>query len=197
MAALIGDNEDYILNYDKLLEINEALVKQYLDIIYMYMLCFNMDRHTYNYGLMRDKKTGEIISMAPNFDNNIALISRGYTAQAKNSANLLIELFGELLKEKNIRYDLHAVSRDEVIKIAESSLPDEKIDRNYVADFVMDRYERIEQHSNLFQNMRYRFECKQYSQSYSMPIQFFIGWENHSMSLRIKLSVLSHTLQLM
>lgn len=128
MAALVGDNEDYILNYDKLLVINEALVKQYLDIIFMYMLCFNMDRHTYNYGLMRDKKTGEIISMAPNFDNNIALISRGYTAQAKNSANLLIELFGELLKEKNNRYDLHTVSRDEVIKIAESSLPDEKID---------------------------------------------------------------------
>lgn len=31
----------------------------------------------------------------------------------------------------------------------------------------------LEQHSNLFQNMRYRFEYKQYSKSYSMPIQFF------------------------
>jgi hypothetical protein len=145
MAALVGENEEYILNYDKLLEINEALAKQYLDIIFMDTLCFNMDRHTYNYGLLRDKNTGEIISMAPNFDNNIALISRGYATQAKNSANLLIELFGELLKDKNISYDLPAVSRDEVIKIAESSLPDESIDRNYVVDFVMDRYERIGQ----------------------------------------------------
>lgn len=33
--------------------------------------------------------------------------------------------------------------------------------------------ELLEQHSKLFQNMRYRVECKQYSQSYSMPIQFF------------------------
>lgn len=43
MAALVGDNEDYILNYDKLLEINEALVKQYLDIIYMYRLGESLD----------------------------------------------------------------------------------------------------------------------------------------------------------
>ncbi len=145
MAALVGENEEYILNYDKLLEIDKALANQYLDIIFMDTLCFNMDRHTYNYGLLRDKETGEIISMAPNFDNNIALISRGYAAQAKNSANLLIELFVELLKEKNISYDLPVVSREEVIKIADSSLPDEKIDRNYVTDFVMNRYERIEQ----------------------------------------------------
>lgn len=32
MAALVGDNEDYILNYDKLLEINEALVKHIADL---------------------------------------------------------------------------------------------------------------------------------------------------------------------
>jgi len=145
MAALVGENEEYVLNYDKLLEINKALAKQYLDIIFMDMLCLNMHRHTYNYGLLRDKETGEIISMAPNFDNNIALISRGYADNAKNSANLLIELFGELLKERNINYDLPAVPRGGVIKIAEASLPDEKIDRNYVTDFVMDRYERIEQ----------------------------------------------------
>lgn len=43
MAALAGDNEDYILNYDKLLEINEALVKQYLDIIFMYRLGESLD----------------------------------------------------------------------------------------------------------------------------------------------------------
>lgn len=145
MAALVGENEEYILNYDKLLGINKAIAKQYLDIIFMDTLCFNMDRHTYNYGLLRDKDTGDIISMAPNFDNNIALISRGYADNAKNSANLLIELFGELLCEKNINYDLPAVSREKVLKIAIASLPDEKIDRDYVVNFVMDRYGRIEQ----------------------------------------------------
>lgn len=145
MASLVGDNEDYILNYDKLLNINKVLAKQYLDILFIDTLCFNMDRHTYNYGLLRDKKTGEIISMAPNFDNNIALISRGYSDNAKNTSNLLIELLGELLKEKNISYDLPAVPQEAVIRIAEASLPDEKIDRSYVAEFVMDRYERMKQ----------------------------------------------------
>ena len=37
-----------------------------------------MDRHTQNFGFLRDIDTGEIISLAPNFDNNVALISRGY-----------------------------------------------------------------------------------------------------------------------
>lgn len=145
MASLVGDNEDYILNYDKLVNTNKVLAKQYLDILFMDTLCFNMDRHTYNYGLLRDKKTCEIISMAPNFDNNIALISRGYSDNAKSSSNLLIELFGELLKEKNINYALPVVSKEAVIKIAEYSSTDKKIDRNYVVDFVMDRYERMEQ----------------------------------------------------
>lgn len=145
MAALVSENEEYIFNYDKLYVINKDLAKQYINIIFMDALCFNMDRHTYNYGLLRDKRTGEIISMAPNFDNNIALISRGYIDNAKNSSNLLIELFVELLKEKNIRYDLPVIERDEVTKIAVSTLPDEIIDRSYVADFVMNRYERIEQ----------------------------------------------------
>jgi hypothetical protein len=145
MASLVGDNEDYTFNYDKLFNINKALAKEYLNILFMDTLCFNMDRHTYNYGLLRDKQTGSIIKMAPNFDNNIALISRGYSSEAKNSSNLLIELFSELLKEKNISYDLPAISRDDVIKIAENSLPDEKIERDYVVDLVMDRYVRIEQ----------------------------------------------------
>ena len=41
-------------------------------------IIFNMDRHTQNFGFLRDIDTGEIISLAPNFDNNVALISRGY-----------------------------------------------------------------------------------------------------------------------
>ncbi|MHB8064340.1 MAG: hypothetical protein ACYDG2_17200 [Ruminiclostridium sp.] len=31
----------------------------------------------------------------------------------------------------------------------------------------------LEQHSNLFRNMRYRFEYPQYSGSFSVPLQFF------------------------
>lgn len=143
MASLMGDNEEYVSNYDKLFHMNELLAAQYVDLLFMDTLCFNMDRHTYNYGLLRDKKTGDIVSMAPNFDNNIALISRGYGKEAKNSANLLIELFGDLLENRRIQYEMPTISREDVLEIAASCLPDESIERDYVVDFVMDRYERI------------------------------------------------------
>lgn len=56
-----SENEEYMLNYDKLPGINKALTKQDLDIIFMDTLFFNMDRRTHNYCLQRDKETGEII----------------------------------------------------------------------------------------------------------------------------------------
>ena len=44
-----------------------------------------MDRHTENFGLLRDNDGGEIIKPAPNFDNNIALISRGIPRMLKET----------------------------------------------------------------------------------------------------------------
>ena len=68
MANLVQDNEDYDYNYDVLQNLNPPLVKPYLDILFMDALVFNVDRHTQNYGLLRCRETGEILSMAPNFD---------------------------------------------------------------------------------------------------------------------------------
>lgn len=65
MVAIVGDNEEYSYNYDKLIVIDDKLAHEYLDILFMDTLCFNMDRHTYNYGLLRDRLTGNILSMAP------------------------------------------------------------------------------------------------------------------------------------
>ena len=36
------------------------------------------DRHTNNFGLLRDVNTGSFIGLAPNSDDNMALISRSY-----------------------------------------------------------------------------------------------------------------------
>ena len=68
MANLVQDNEDYDFNYDVLQNLNPSLLKPYLDILFMDALVFNVDRHTQNYGLLRSRETGEILSMAPNFD---------------------------------------------------------------------------------------------------------------------------------
>lgn len=46
-------------------------IKEFLDITFIDALCYNIDRHTFNFGVLR--RDGEIIGLAPNFDNNLAL----------------------------------------------------------------------------------------------------------------------------
>lgn len=84
-AAIVGDEEDYTFNYNRLEALAPVLARKYLDILYMDALCFNVDRHTQNNGILRKRTNGNIVRMAPNFDNNIALISRGlWTRCASN-----------------------------------------------------------------------------------------------------------------
>lgn len=143
-ASLVGDEEDYALNYDRLAALHPSLGKQYLDILYMDALCFNMDRHTQNYGILRDRATGEIVRMAPNFDNNIALISRGYGPDARQTNGFLIDLFVELLEDRQLKYPYPVLDEETVRKIAWNTLPEEDIDREYVAEMVLERRQRLE-----------------------------------------------------
>lgn len=46
-------------------------IDKILDIIFMDALCYNIDRHTFNFGILR--RDGEIVGLAPNFDNNLGL----------------------------------------------------------------------------------------------------------------------------
>lgn len=75
---LVYENQDYSDNFDALRELKPGLENEYLDILFMDALVLNVDRHTQNYGVLRDRATGDVISMAPNFDNNMALLSLGY-----------------------------------------------------------------------------------------------------------------------
>ena len=50
-------------------------------MIFLDTIVANPDRHTNNFGLLRDTNTGMLMSLAPNFDNNMALIARGYPSK--------------------------------------------------------------------------------------------------------------------
>lgn len=152
-SAIVGDEEDYAYDYDRLTALEPSLGAQYLDILYMDALCFNMDRHMENYGVLRDRSTGRIVRMAPNFDNNIALISRGYPSEARHTNGLLIDLFVELLKEKGLSYQPPVLDGAVVREVAESTLPEEEIDRDYVVEMVLERGQRIRQRLEQIENI--------------------------------------------
>lgn len=100
-------------------------------------------RISQNYGLLRSRETGEILSMAPNFDNNMALISRGYASDLSKIANPLIGQFQELLQEKNIQYAVPTLTKKALGTIVNEIMPDAEIRRDYVVQFVWQNYERL------------------------------------------------------
>ena len=142
-SALSGENEDYTLNYDLLVSICPDFGKQFLDILYMDALVLNMDRHTANFGFLRKRTDGTPVCMAPNFDNNIALISRGYGKDPCNTSPLLIGLFHELLSNRNLRYNPPVISENKLRDLAEDTLPEENINRDYVVSMVLSRQEQL------------------------------------------------------
>lgn len=79
MNSLVDDDVDFKTNIlalnklEKMYDVN--LVKDYLDVLTMDVIVYNVDRHTRNYGIIRDCETGNVVSMAPNYDNNLALLS--------------------------------------------------------------------------------------------------------------------------
>ena len=100
-------------------------------------------RISQNYGLLRSRETGEILSMAPNFDNNMALISRGYASDLSNIANPLIGQFQELLREKSIQYPVPKLTKAALEAIVNETMPNAEIRRDYVVQFVWQNYERL------------------------------------------------------
>ncbi len=143
MSNLSGENEEYAFNYDTLITLDPKLVNKYLDILWMDALVMNIDRHTQNFGLLRERGTGQIISMAPNFDNNLALISRGYAKDPTSVPNLLIDLFNELLCERGITYEAPPLDKNLVADIVGRVMADTDIDRAYVVNLVMTNYQKL------------------------------------------------------
>lgn len=143
--GLVGDNEDYVYNYRVFQKISQDLADQYFEIILMDAICLNADRHTGNYGVLRNPDTGEILGMAPNFDNNIALISRGY-----DSAPRKPDIFGDdlctLQNETNAaglyaaRHPLPVVTPEMIDRAYAAT--GMQADLSYLHQFVMTGYQQ-------------------------------------------------------
>ena len=98
ISSIMGDNDDLDDCFRAISGLSLELAGQYLLIVWMDTVCYNMDRHTENFGFLRDVRSGEIVKMAPNYDNNIALISRGYPADVTREHDGLIRFFREFLQ---------------------------------------------------------------------------------------------------
>uniref|UniRef100_S0DG05 HipA-like C-terminal domain-containing protein n=2 Tax=termite gut metagenome TaxID=433724 RepID=S0DG05_9ZZZZ len=112
-AGIVGDEPDYIKIYEALRTLGENLAGQYVKMCYLDGLIYNMDRHEHNFGVLRDSDTGEVLSLAPFFDHNIALIARGYPSRAPGDA--LITDFAELVRQIGAPLCVRRLTEQEVL----------------------------------------------------------------------------------
>ena len=91
--GIVEDDDDYTAAFHSLHRLSPEAAGQYVRLVYIDTLCMNIDRHTQNYGVLRDADTGEVISLAPNYDNNITLISRRYARDIKPDVDILVSRF--------------------------------------------------------------------------------------------------------
>ena len=154
--SLVGDDEDYYHVVEELskLENGWELVSEYFKIIFMDAIVINPDRHLFNFGILRDPNNGNVLSLAPNFDNNLALISRGYPSIPK-STNPIIMDFVEIVDEcpgmfvlPSLNEEvLERVVNDTIVDIGDS-LDSNSIDKDFVIKFVMNNYKLVESKLN-------------------------------------------------
>lgn len=149
IKALVDDDEDYANCFAALSALSPALAQQYLILIWMDSVCYNMDRHTKNFGLLRDAVNGEILSLAPNYDNNIALIAKGYPSDVSRKSDGLIRFFRDFVMscteahEMYKRMNLPKITA-EMIDECLNEIPIE-VDRDYIKAFILNGQERIEE----------------------------------------------------
>ncbi|MDR0271857.1 MAG: hypothetical protein LBI27_00870 [Clostridiales bacterium] len=116
------------------------MLKPYMDLIFTDAIVRNGDRHEFNYGFITDKKGA--IKLALNFDNNIALFSRGVPRSLKRG-DILVADFIEILPTveyqiPNQTAEMISEAYSQTTKMVETQVQPET-----VISFCMNAYDQI------------------------------------------------------
>lgn len=153
MHSILDEEEDYIENINILYNFDKKLVHQYLDIIFLDAIVMNVDRHTFNYGVLRDTHNGNILKMAPNFDNNLSLVARGKSSNLNRNDILVKEFIKalEYIKNLGINYNIPKFTEEMLEKAYRKTLSevdikedyDKGISLDYILPFCVTAYKKI------------------------------------------------------
>lgn len=150
-ASVIGDTSDYIRIYEMLKPYGKDVCALYVRQCYLDALFFNMDRHEHNFGLLRSSETGTVLGLAPFFDHNIALVSRGYPQNFKAENDRLITDFVALLAHTGVPIPIRKITRQEMVQCmskipwtlpATKEVPEPK---QFVLDYILNRQTQLEE----------------------------------------------------
>ena len=150
ISGIMGDDDDYDHCFMALYKLSDDLARQYLKLIWMDTICLNMDRHTENFGVLRLVDDGSIIKLAPNFDNNIALISRGYPNDVERKQDGMIRFFIDFIQSNCIALNMYRnmvlpCITPNIIQTCLNDIPI-KVNEPFIIDFIMSGYTIVTNH---------------------------------------------------
>lgn len=135
------DNEDYEDVIGKLLELCPQAVPDYIRMIFLDAIVANPDRHTCNFGLLREAESGVLLGLAPLFDHNLALISNGYPAHPQQK-DMLITLFLQVL-QTHPEYEAYlSVMTKDMVKQAVGAVG-MPVREQEILEYVWGRYQMV------------------------------------------------------
>ncbi len=97
-------SDDEGIVYRNIASLGETFEKDFRRILLADALFMNTDRHMRNYGVIRSAVTGEILRMAPNFDNNQAYLANPGGHYSNQMLRSFVEVYG--IREADLS-DLH------------------------------------------------------------------------------------------
>lgn len=138
-SAFMGDNEDYEDVIAKLEEICPQAIPDYIRMIFLDTIVVNPDRHTSNFGLLRDTETGELLGLAPLFDHNLALIAHS-TPKIRKTSDVIIKMFLDVqLQHPEYKEYIPRVTRETIKTILDNLHM--RVKKQYITELIMSRYE--------------------------------------------------------
>ena len=121
LSSICSDNDSYEYVFNTLYKLDIKLAKDYLKIIYFDALTNNVDRHNENLGFLRDKETGDIVSLAPNYDLNMSLFARNPLLKKERDGflSLYLKFVNSIpeVKELYIELDIPILTEEDIDKI--------------------------------------------------------------------------------
>lgn len=149
-AADLGcRRDDAVHNYGVLDSLCPAAADQYKEMVLLDALIYNLDRHLYNYGILRDVETGEVLSLAPIYDQNLALsmVLLDYDHIMAGERDEMFYDWARLVDDQMVQVKIPQLGREKMERIISGiTMPEMPMDmRQQVIDVLVERGRWIEE----------------------------------------------------
>ena len=141
--------DDAVHNYGVLDPLCPAAADQYKEMVLLDALIYNLDRHLYNYGVLRDVETGEALSLAPIYDQNVALSMAllDYDHIMAGERDEMFYDWARLVDDQMVQVKIPQLGREKMERIISGiTMPEMPMDmRQQVIDVLVERGRWIEE----------------------------------------------------